>query len=101
MYLISIILVESLAGVRLMGVCLEALRFFNLGWHGRDALKADLKDSDLSATAHRTHANPMTHTLCFADCNLQLSHGGWLPHVYRSSFSHEKHTQRTVLSANY
>ena len=41
MYLISIILVESLAGVRLMGVCLEALRFFNLGWHGRDALKAD------------------------------------------------------------
>jgi hypothetical protein len=43
MYLISIILVESLAGVRLMGVCLEALRFFNLGWHGRDALKADLK----------------------------------------------------------
>ncbi len=47
-YLISIILVESLAGVRLMGVCLEALRLFNLGWHGRDALKADLKDSDLS-----------------------------------------------------
>jgi hypothetical protein len=39
MYLISIILVESLAGVRLMGVCLEALKFFNLGWHGRDALK--------------------------------------------------------------
>jgi hypothetical protein len=27
MYLISIILVESLAGVRLMGVCLKALRF--------------------------------------------------------------------------
>jgi hypothetical protein len=45
MYLISIILVESLAGMRLMGVCLEALRFFNLGWYGRDALKVDLKDS--------------------------------------------------------
>jgi hypothetical protein len=71
MYLISIILVESLAGVRLMGVCLEALRFFNLGWHGRDALKADLKDSDLSATAHRTHANPMTPHLVL--CGLQPS----------------------------
>jgi hypothetical protein len=73
MYLISIILVESLAGVRLMGVCLEALRFFNLGWHGRDALKADLKDSDLSATANRTPYTRKPYDTHLVFCGLQPS----------------------------
>jgi hypothetical protein len=41
----SIILVESLAGVRLMGVCLKALRFFNLGFGGK--VKATPSESAL------------------------------------------------------